>query len=69
MYSQALDEAGVKRHPVPPEWWAYNGLDRSRIDTDAQPWQEREVDRLLAEHGEEMFADLDLFEAELEPLR
>jgi hypothetical protein len=64
MYNQALDEAGAKRHPVPPEWWAYPGLDRSMIDIAAQPWQELEVARLLAEHGEEMFEDLDLFEAE-----
>jgi hypothetical protein len=31
------------------------------LDVDAEPWQEAEVRRLVAEHGRETFAGLDLF--------
>lgn len=45
---------------VPPEWWqpAYNGY---ALDLQAEPWQEAEVRRIVAEHGAEMFKGLDLF--------
>lgn len=44
---------------VPDEWWAH-GIDRNLIDLDAPPWEEREVLRLLNEHGRDRFAGLDL---------
>lgn len=44
-----------------PSWWApYADLMRY-LDVDAEPWQEAEVRRLVAEHGHARFAGLDLF--------
>ncbi len=47
--------------PVPPEWWHWHEDLMQYLDIDAEPWQEREVKRLWAEHGAEKFAGLDLF--------
>ena len=71
MYSWAIHgEAG---HPsygtpynwtyaeVPAAWWApYQHL-MEHLHVDAEPWQEREVQRLTAQYGRERFAGLDLF--------
>jgi|SRR5882672_3963165 len=47
--------------PVPASWWApYEHL-MQYLDVDAEPWQETEVKRLVAEHGMERFRGLDLF--------
>lgn len=47
---------------TPAEWWApYAGLMRY-LDVDAEPWQECECERLLAEYGAETFRGLDLFD-------
>jgi hypothetical protein len=44
-----------------PEWWsAYANL-MQYYRPDAEPWQEAEVRRLVAEHGRDRFAGLDLF--------
>jgi hypothetical protein len=59
-YSESLDEHGLSTRPVPAEWWP-SGLDRSMINIDAEPWQELEVRRMVAEHGRERFSGLDLF--------
>lgn len=59
MYSQALDERGLRLSPVPPEWWIPE--DRAAIDLASEPWQAAEARRLVAEHGRERFAGLDLF--------
>lgn len=46
---------------VPGSWWApYKHL-MKHLDIDAEPWQEAEVRRLVAEHRKEIFAGLDLF--------
>jgi len=46
---------------VPASWWApYQHLMRY-LDVDAEPWQETEVRKLVAEHGKEKFQGLDLF--------
>ena len=46
--------------PVPAEWWAgYEHL-MQYLNVDAEPWQDRELRRLVAEHGREKFADLEL---------
>ncbi len=68
-YSRAVYESdparnGVDTKDVPREWWSpyesiwnYGGS----ISDAREPWQEVEVKRLLAEHGRERFAGLDLF--------
>jgi len=46
---------------VPASWWEpYLDL-MKYLDVDAIPYQEAEVQRLVAEHGKERFAGLDLF--------
>lgn len=47
--------------PVPESWWAPYSHLMKYLDVDAEPWQEAEVRRLVAEHGREKFAGLDLF--------
>jgi hypothetical protein len=46
---------------VPEPWWAPYSHLMKYLDVDAEPWQEAEVRRLVAEHGREKFAGLDLF--------
>ena len=50
---------------VPLAWWDF-GMRRNIIpqllNIDAEPWQEAEVLRLVAEHGRERFEGLDLFD-------
>lgn len=46
---------------VPASWWAgYEHLMRY-LDVEAEPWQEAEVRRLVAEHDAALFHGLDLF--------
>lgn len=72
MYSWAIK--GEPGHPSfgTPETWTYAQVPRAwtefecslrgwRIDAEGEPWQEAEVRRLVAEHGREHFAGLDLF--------
>jgi hypothetical protein len=44
---------------VPQAWW--KPYDSFRMNANADIWQETEVRRLVAEHGRETFAGLDLF--------
>ena len=47
---------------VPGTWWQpYDSISGGRLNVDGIPWQEEEVRRLVAEHGRERFAGLDLF--------
>ncbi len=47
---------------VPASWTApYADLMRDHLRLDAEPWQEAECRRLIAEHGHEPFEGLDLF--------
>lgn len=48
--------------PVPEEWWKPYRQWLKYLYIDLEPWQEREVQRLVAKHGRETFAGLDLFE-------
>jgi hypothetical protein len=45
---------------VPAEWWEPYGALRSMVELEAVPWQEEMCRKLLAEHGAERFAGLDL---------
>jgi hypothetical protein len=45
---------------VPAEWWQPYGALRSSVELEAAPWQEEMCRKLLAEHGAERFAGLDL---------
>ena len=51
--------SGWRFDAVPAEWWGARDLSAIRL-TDT-PWQEDFVRRLVAEHGAERFAGLDLF--------
>jgi hypothetical protein len=48
-------------NPVPASWWAPYAHLMKYLDVDAEPWQEAEVRRLVAEYGREKFTGLDLF--------
>ena len=67
MYGHAVYDSnpaarGVTTAAVPLEWWIpYAHLERTLCLDDGLPWQETEVKQLLAEHGREKFAGLDLF--------
>lgn len=46
---------------VDPAWYAgYEDLMAKHLHVDAEPWQKAECDRLIAEHGRERFAGLDV---------
>lgn len=47
---------------VPEEWLAPYAHLMKYLHIDAEPWQEAECRRLMAEHGRERFAGLDLFD-------
>lgn len=46
---------------VPEDWWGPYADLAKYLDVDAEPWQEAECRRLIAEHGPRTFAGLDLF--------
>lgn len=46
---------------VKPEWWEPYADLMQYLDVGAEPWQEAECARLIAGHGREKFAGLDLF--------
>lgn len=56
-YGPTTDETDMRLAPVRDGWW---GAEKANIELDAEPWQADEVRRILAEHGREKFAGLDL---------
>lgn len=46
---------------VPASWWSPYAHLMHHLHVDAEPWQEAECRRLIAEHGRGQFAGLDLF--------
>lgn len=46
---------------LPANWWHGYQQWMAQVNVDRTPWQEEACRRLLAEHGEERFAGLDLF--------
>jgi len=46
---------------VPPDWWAPYSQWLGFLKPEAEPWQEAECRRLVAEHGRAMVEGLDLF--------
>jgi hypothetical protein len=64
MYGLAVYESDPAKHAsvlIPRGWWEpYSDL-MKHLDIDAEPWQEVELKRLIAEHGREKFTGLDLF--------
>jgi hypothetical protein len=60
---QQADEPGSWGFKAVPSSWVapYADLFAKYFDLEAVPWQEAEVDRLVALHGREMFKGLDLF--------
>ncbi len=47
--------------PVPDAWWAPYAHLMKYLDVDAEPWQEKEAQRMMKEHGPMKFRGLDLF--------
>lgn len=47
--------------PCPPLWWEPYQYLMNHYNPDAEPWQERELKRLVAEHGAAKFEGLDFF--------
>lgn len=70
-YSWAIHGDSTNRSYGTPDRWAYSEAPASwwspyadlmqYLDIDAEPWQEAEVRRLVAEYGPEPFSRLDLF--------
>lgn len=72
MYSWAIRGDPTNRSYGTPDRWAYSDVPAAwwgqyreqwgkYLDIDAEPWQEAEVKRLIAEYGPEPFSRLDLF--------
>jgi hypothetical protein len=66
MYSWATDGSGNKGDtpaewefaPAPIEWWSPYAHLLRHLDVNAEPWQDAEADRLIAEHGIDYFKGL-----------
>lgn len=59
-YGPTTNEMGLETSETPAEWWAGYEDIKGNLRLNESPWQEAEVHRLLAEHGRERFAGLDL---------
>lgn len=60
-YGMAPDWTGATIKSAPKSWWKpYEHL-MGHLHVDAEPWQEADCRRLVAEHGRDRFAGLDLF--------
>lgn len=60
-YSMAPDWSGMQLAQTPAEWWEpYQHL-MHHLDLTHEPWHEGECKRLMAEHGPQRFAGLNLF--------
>jgi hypothetical protein len=44
--------------PAPIEWWSPYAHLLRHLDVNAEPWQDAEADRLIAEHGIDYFKGL-----------
>lgn len=60
-YGQAFDEIGLKLDVLPSAWWGVANPAKIVIDDDIPCWHEIKCDELLAEHGKEAFAELELW--------
>lgn len=60
-YTRPADRHMDVLSDVPPEWWKPYADLMPYFDPDREPWQEAECRKLVAEHGIERFAGLDLF--------
>lgn len=61
LYSLAPNWDGAHIEPTPAHWWDGYAHILGHMEVDREPWQEAECRRLLAEHGAEAFAGLNLF--------
>jgi hypothetical protein len=62
LYNLAIKPRREATARVPEQWWEPYADIMHHLDMDSEPWQERENERLIAEHGREKFAGLDLFD-------
>jgi hypothetical protein len=61
-YGRTVYESDVAAtRPVPESWWRPYGPLLQHLDVEAEPWQEAELRRLVAEHGRAKFEGLDFF--------
>lgn len=62
MYSLAPNEQGLEYRDAGATWWTpYEKWVEKYLRLDAEPWQEGETRRLIAEHGAQTFKGLNLF--------
>lgn len=61
MYSQTVNEDGLQLADCPAEWWAPYMAWRKDLPPAFPSWHVAECQRMLAEHGPELFSGLDLF--------
>lgn len=61
MYSQAVNETGVRTSTAPLHWWSMYSQWLSQLHLNREPWHADACRRYIAEHGAETFAGLDLF--------
>jgi hypothetical protein len=61
MYGGTVDETGINRSVIPASWWLPYAPLMGLLDVDAEPWQEAQCRALIAEHGRQRFAGLNLF--------
>ena len=64
LYDGTTRDEPRRMRQVPTEWWDRIAHLKPLINVDAEPWQEAEVRRLVAEHGAARFAGLDLYGVE-----
>lgn len=61
VYSMAPNWEGARLLPAPEGWWEPYREFLPFLNLEAEPWQERQCQRLLAQYGPEKFAGLNLF--------
>jgi hypothetical protein len=64
LYNPAVYQSDPSRYrtfPVTADWWGPYSAWLQHLHIEREPWQAEEVRRLVAEHGREKFAGLDLF--------
>lgn len=60
LYAMSTNEVGARTTPVPAAWWEpYRHL-MNYLDMDSEPWQEREIQRMVERHGPRYFDGLNI---------
>jgi len=59
-YSQAMNEAGLETAPANASWWAGYSDIMHHLNLDIEPWHEREIAQMFADHGAAFFDGLNM---------